>query len=331
MRIYRFMPFMCLCCVVLLASTGCGSRATGGATVATAGPTEAVIDMPALVIDLGADGVPSIGGLSVIDVAALADLDEATIDSLTLDPNMVAYLTDSNIQHIQVDNSPDGIFILVNGQPIPSLVWDDESLVATAEVMERLGVGVNLLDKVLPLVRNVGVGVILRFPLAADATPIPPVVHSAESAAAASRQAQQQFLKVMGTAPKLRLTVHYDASGAWMVGNSSQAAWEQIAPIPWDALNLPPDIVQVMMEAGIESIGLGTNAAGIFLSVNGEPLPHVAWDHGELRHVLELAKQLQLFDQALSDVPNVDTLISMFEQLLPVVQTTEIDLVVNFP
>ena len=61
-------------------------------------------------------------------------------------------MVNSQIQHIQIDNTPEGLLILINGKPIPSLGWDGESLVATAEVMEEFGADVvPLLDKILPL------------------------------------------------------------------------------------------------------------------------------------------------------------------------------------
>ena len=57
---------------------------------------------------------------------------------MTLDQATIERLASAGIQHIQITNTPSGLRILVNGQPLPSLVWDANSLDALLEILKPL-------------------------------------------------------------------------------------------------------------------------------------------------------------------------------------------------
>ena len=320
----RSVVLMSLLLVVLLVVAGCGPRATGGQLAASAGADQVVIDLPALVVDVQADGSASVGGQSLADLGALIGQD---LSALTFPVDTVAFLTASNIQHIQIDNTANGLLILINGQAIPSLAWDGEKLVATAEVLDILGGGVALLDKVLPLVRNLGIGITLRLPIAAGEAAIPLVVVDDE-VAARSMAAQQEFLAAVGTPPTFQIAVTYAPDGTWTVMNMTQAEWSQVmGMVPWEALNLPAELVQGASAAGIDTVGLSTNSDGIFISINGKTLPYISWADGRINYVLTLAEQTGL----LGDDPNIAQIIDTVEALLPAVQASNVSLIVTFP
>lgn len=325
----KFTIFTGLLLSAALALTACGPRATGGelARAAVEDAAQIVVDLPALVIDVDNSGQVSLGGVAVSDLGGLVGQD---LSALSFPPDTVSFLTASNIQHFQIDNTPNGLLILVNGTPIPSLAWDGESLVATAEVLETLGAGVTLLDKVLPLVRNLGVGVIIRLPLAEGATPVPMVVTDSEVARQAM-EAQQEFLDAVGMPPTFQLIVNYSPDGTWSVGDLSQAEWSAIAPIPWDALNLSPEMVQAASASGIEEIGFATNPEGIFISVNGRTLPHITWAEGRVNHVINLAAQTGMLDMVLGTDPETSALLETVQSLLPAVQASDVNIKVVFP
>jgi hypothetical protein len=324
----RTMVLMSLLLVALLVVVGCGPRATGGQLAASAGQDQVVIDLPALVVDIQSDGQAAVGGQSLGELGALVGQD---LSALNVPADMVDFFTASNIQHIQVDNTADGLLILVNGQPIPSIAWDGEKLVATAEVLEVLGGGVALLDKVLPLVRNLGVGVTLRLPVAAGEAAIPLVVVDSE-VAARSLALQQEFLAAVGTPPTFQVAVQYAADGTWTVMNMTQAEWSQIVgAVPWEMFNLPADMVQGASSAGIQEIGFATNSDGIFISINGKTLPYITWAEGRINYVLALAEQTGLLEPLLGADPNMAAIMDTVEQLLPAVQASNVSLVVSFP
>ncbi len=326
----RLTLFTALLLVFVFALVGCGPRATGGSAAAIAGGDNAVVDLPAIVIDIDAEGNPSIGGLPISALASMANIDAAELEQLTIPADIVSQLIEGNIQHIQIDNSIDGIIVLVNGEPIPFFVWDEDSLVTTAEMLETFGVSVALLDRVLPLIRTIGLGAIIRFPVAEGNELIPTVVAGDSSAAAAARAAQEEFLAAAGQAPKIQVVIDYADDGTWQVAGLSEEEWSQIAPLPWGTLTRDPGQIARIKEAGINTISLATNPDGIFISINDKTLPYISWNNGEIVHTLKLAAQLGLLDSVMGGDPDTAQLLETIESLLPMVQAADVNIVVNF-
>lgn len=327
MRRSRLTILVSIALISLIALAGCGPRATSGQAAQAADQSQLVVDLPALVIDVHSDGQTSLGGMSMADLGGIAGQDLST---LSVPPNMVDYMTASNIQHIQIANTPDGILILVNGEPIPSLAWDGEKLIATAEVLETFGAGIALLDKVLPLIQNLGIGVTMRLPLAEGTETIPLVVTDRADVEEALA-AQQEFLDAVGTPPTFQVVLTYAEDGTWSVGDLTQAEWSQLAPVPWEMLNLPPGVVQGASASGVDTIGLSTNTQGIFISVNGRTLPYITWEDGRIQHVLDLAAQMGLMEGVMGPNPDTSMILQTVESLLPAVQASNVNLEVVFP
>jgi hypothetical protein len=280
-----------------------------------------------LVLDVQPDGSMNIGGQPVTQIGGGLG---ASLAALAIPPDMVSSLTAFNIQHIQIDNTPEGLLILVNGQPIPSLAWDGEKLVATADVLETFGAGVALLDRALPLLTSFGLGVIMRFPMAEGEDALPMIAPESESAAAAMR-AQQEFLAAVGSPPVLHFTINYAADGTWSMADMNQADWASLIPVPLEMLNLDPNLIQSMSSAGVSEIGLATNSDGIFISINGQTLPYLTWADGRINHLLDLAEQSGLLAMALGDNPDMAGIMDTIESLLPAVQASDVSLRVTFP
>jgi len=314
--------------VALVILAGCAPRAGSASETraATADESQIVIDLPALVLDVQPDGSVNVGGTPITQLAGSLG---AGLSSLTIPPAMVDNLTGYGIQHIQLDNTPEGILILVNGQPIPSLAWDGDKLVATADVLEKFGSGVALLDRVLPLLTDVGIGVIMRFPLAQGATPLPMEAPQSDEATKAM-QAQKEFLDAVGTPPVLHFALTYQPDGSWTIADMSQADLEQLG-VPLNMLALSPAQIAQFQAAGINQIGLNTNQDGIFISINGQTLPYLTWADGRINHLLTLAKDTGLLDQALGNSPDMAGVVDTIESLLPAIQASNFGVTVNFP
>ena len=103
--------------VVVLIVVGCAPRASSGNIVAESGDSKLMVDLPALVIDVDDQGQLSMGNVPLAEVATM--LPPEQLETLKVDPATVTFLTESNIQHVQIDNSPTGLIIMVNGKPIP--------------------------------------------------------------------------------------------------------------------------------------------------------------------------------------------------------------------
>jgi sulfur carrier protein ThiS len=328
MRTPRLTLWLSLLSVAVILLAGCAPRAGSGQTVAEAGPDALAIDLPALVIDFDAQGQPSIGN---VPLAQLGDmLPAAMLQSLAMPTAQVTFMTESNIQHVQIDNTPSGLLLLVNGRPIPSLRWDGEILSATAETLEVLGVGVPALENVLPLVSNIGLGVILRFPIAEGQEALPTYIEESPAALAA-QQAQADFLADVGAPPKINLRVAYDAEGGWRVGDLTDTEWTNLTGVPWSALRLQPNMIQGLISSNITEVTLSTDASGIHIAVNGNALPYIGWADGELNHLIDLAGQMGLWDTLADSGMNMGEIVGMVQTLLPVVQASETNISVSFP
>jgi hypothetical protein len=323
----RSMVLASLLIMALVLLVGCAPRATSGELAATADESQIVIDLPALVLDVQPDGSISVGGQALTELGGGMG---ASLSSLNISPEMVDSISAYGIQHIQLDNTPEGLLILVNGQAIPSLAWDGEKLVATGEVLESLGSGMALLDRVLPLLANVGVGVIIRFPVAAGDESLP-LVATDDTVAAEAMAAQQEFLDSVGTPPTFALTIEYAPDGTWTVADLAQAEWSQLLPIPWEMLNLSPALIQQLSSAGISDIGLATNTDGIFISINGKTLPYITWADGRVNHLITLAEESGLLAQTLGSDPNMTAILDTVQSLLPAVQASNVSIRVTFP
>jgi hypothetical protein len=323
----RSMVLVSLIMAALVLLVGCAPRATSGQIAAAADESQIAIDLPALVLDVQPDGSISVGGQPLTELGGGLG---AGLAAAAIPPDMVASVTAFNIQHIQIDNTPEGLLILINGQPIPSLAWDGEKLIATGEVLEQFGAGVGVLDRVLPLLANLGVGVILRFPIAEGEEALPMVAPESEAAAAAMA-AQQEFLAGVVTPPVFHVTINYAADGTFTFADMNQADWEALVPGASTMLAQTPETIAQITAMGITDIELATNTDGVFISINGKTLPYLTWADGRVQHLLTLAEESGLLAMAVGNDPNMVALINQVESLLPAVQATDFSLRVTFP
>ena len=325
---------------VALVFSGCTSRVESGA-VMERDADDFFIDLPAIVIDYAADGTASIGGLSQGSSDSVYEPDPAVSDGLasilggmSLQPLWVEHFTASNLQHFRVTNGDEGILLLVNGQRIPSLIWKEESLSATADAVSALGLGVPALNKVLPLVRNFGLGVVLRFPVE-EGTEIIPLSGVEESEAVTmARLMQEQVLQTFGgVLPTIDIPILYHADGSWTLGELSDVDWTVLTSTPFYALRLPPSLIEGLTSSGIHEVTLKTDPDGIHIALNGIGLPYISWGNGEVQNVLAISKQLGVLDTVSALLPgaDLDSVFSLIENLLPIIQATNANITIFLP
>ena len=307
---------------VLLGLTACGARA-GAGTAASAADIGVAVDLPALVIDIDAQGEPYLGDIpfSQVDDA----FEPGALDMLAIGPEAVQFLTDRNIQHIQVSNTPTGVLILVNGKPAPSLAWDAETLAATADLASTALVDIPLLEPLLHLSSRLGLGILVRFPVAPGNQPIPALVTDGEGTdhGEGAASADQQ--------PSMTIPIYYEADGSWRVGDLTDTEWSSLTGLPWYALRLQTPVIEGAIAAGIETIELRTDAAGIHVGINGRKLPYIRWSDGEMEHALALAGQLGAWESVAASGYDGETLRTVLATLLPIVQSADATVVVHFP
>lgn len=325
-RRVMFWATMLLVAIVVLA--GCAPRSgAGDAAAMTSDPMELVVDLPAIVLDVQTDGSISVGNVPIAQLGAMAGADLST---LGVDPSMVDFMTAGNIQHVQVNNSSHGLMLLVNGEAIPSIAYDGDSLQATADTLNAFGMAIPMLDKALGLVDQIGLGVIMRFPVAADTAQIPLYVEGDTGSAAEAAAAQEEFLAAVGAPPRVNLPIFYEADGSFSIGDLTDEDWSALTGASLAALRLNTSVIDGLAAQGISKIGIGTDAAGIHIMINDNALPTLDWSGGKATHLLNLADQLGLWDM-LAPGMNIGEVLATVEGLLPVIQVADFDLTVHLP
>lgn len=322
----RFIVGAALLVAVLLFLSGCAPRA-GTPLAESMDASELYVDLPAIVIDFDTAGQASVGGVPAAQLGALAGVDPA---SLSLPPEWISYFTLAGIQHIQIVNNPEGLIILVNSQPVPSLTWDEGSLVATAETVKNLGVALPVLERVLPLVQQLGLGITLRFPVEEGTEAIALGQMSESEAAAQAQQAQQEFLAAVGdTPPRINVPIVYDEAGNFSVGNLSTEEVAELVGPAVSALQLPASLIQSLANAGITTMSLATDPEGIHLSVNDQALPTISWGRGEVQNILQLPGVRSLLESSLG--ADAGSVLETVQNLLPVIQTANANITIFLP
>ena len=319
----RKMTLWLLCLVVgLLVLTGCESRAGEGETAANAGDTAILVDLPAIVIDFDADGNATLGGAPVAELnPGLAALNEA------IGPDTIGLFMENGIQHIQISTTPTGLTILVNGQAIPSLGWDADSLAGSQTLLAALGIdGLEMVQGLLPVIADVGIGVTLQFPVG-DAEAIPLMVGGEGSAAETAAAAQQAFLAQAGTPARINIPITYADDGSFNIGSLTAEEITLLVGAPIESLTLSAEDVASYKGMGIQTIVLATDSEGVRMSLNGNALPHISWGDGKLAYGLQLALQTGLLG---GDGEGGD-MSAVIEKLMPIIQTAEVNVQVTFP
>jgi hypothetical protein len=319
--------------VSTLALSGCGARAGAGETAVIApltdqlGGASLLADLPSLVITYNSSGEPSLGDTPLGDLQALAPA--ALLGQLTLDPATIERLTAAGIQHIQVSNTPTGIRILVDGEALPTLVWDANSLDTLIGLLEPIEPSaVATLGSLLDTITNLGIGLVVRLPLPDGEQEIPLIVQGAGSNAAAAQEAQQEFLARAGGPPVVQIPVEYAADGTWTVQGLSDTEWQALTGLPFGYIRLNPELVQGALNAGIDQVIVWTDSEGIHVTIGDRDLPYLRWADGGIRTLLDLFIRLGIVQ---SDTIDQHTLDLALEQWLPALQSTNLRIAVHFP
>ncbi len=109
------------------------------------------------------------------------DLDALGMGSLVkLSPETLANFKNGNIQNMEIRTKPDGAYVYVNNEPLPRLIWDTQLLANAMELYGKLSPDAQLLpliQQLAPYLDRTDLGILLRFPKAADKADIPAELH----------------------------------------------------------------------------------------------------------------------------------------------------------
>jgi hypothetical protein len=142
-------------------------------------PPEPVTEAPSMTLQLevkyNEDGVPSFLGIPAEDVQSLFGGQQLR---LAMDPALIQRAQANNVQHLEVRSKGDGLWIYVNGNAVPPVRWDKKTLANAIDAWVKMNPGLsplvaNTVRTLAPYLSNADVSLMLHFPLAPGAEPIP--------------------------------------------------------------------------------------------------------------------------------------------------------------
>ena len=210
---------------------------------------------------------------------------------------------------------------------MPYLVLDDQTRESVGELLKLAGVEDKMATNVQNLLSNkvisrLGVPLVVKLPVPEGQAEIPvrgkgpvPLVNTDEARSAV-------------TAPSLiaHVDVAVDDQGVPTIAGSSmsemQDAFESAGlPVDLSGVRIDPATVSDLTGRGVHLIQLETQPEGLYLYVNGNRLPRVAYDQARLQNALDLYGKLQ------PESPNVPLL----EFFGPYIQPADVELSVSLP
>lgn len=298
--------------VVSLILSACGPAMSPSTSPKTARGDTFLLALPRLEIEFDKDGNPTVLGMKLADVGVMLGQD---LSGIRLDPFLVGWMTTTNIQHIEMRQTGDGMAVVVNGKPMPHIAWNDQSLERALQLAEVFAPGnenqFNAIRKLLPIVSRLGLDVVIRFPLQSGAKAIPLADPAVVMAKANPVKDPASLI--------LWFDIRYDAQGVPAVlGITGYDLADLGLPLPV-ALDQP--MVRSLQSKNVQALELRTKPDGLYIYLNNEPLPNLAWDRQLLKNVAELYAQMN------PESPVIPTV----NQLVPGLDTLDIGILVYFP
>jgi sulfur carrier protein ThiS len=294
---------------------GCGPAVMPQNTQTESGE-QFVVALPQIVIDFDAAGNPSIMGMSLTDAGKMVgqDLSGLGIGNMYITPQikLIDSLIAANVQNIELRQTGDGVAVVVNGMALPHIAWTDTSLQQATDVAAMFNIqGLDVIKKVLPIVRRLGVNVALRFPPAPGVEAIP---LSDPNVPLPTPKADDDPASVIA-----KMEVKYDDQGVpSIMGISARDLQAMGLNMP---LALAPSVIEALKANNVQSMELSSKPDGIFIYANGVALPNLSWDNTMLMNAAELYGQMN----------PTSPYVAAVKQFLPAVNNVNIDLLLHFP
>ena len=295
--------------VFTLLLAACGPAMKPSTDAVTASGEVFMLALPQLVVDFDTEGSPSVMGLKLDDVGKMVNMD---LSSLRLNKYYIDWMMAANVQHIEMRQTGDGLALLVNAQPMPHIAWTDASLQQLTELGALFNIqGTDVIKRFLPIVRRLGVDIALRFPVSPTAKAIPMATPEVSGAPATPEKVE--------ASAAIFFEVVYDADGVPSILGISARDLQSLN------LDLPVAIeintLRMLQSKNIQTVELRSKADGLFIYINGNPLPNLVWNTTLLTNAANLYAQLN----------PTSPVNDMVKQLAPTVNKLDIGIMVHFP
>ena len=302
--------------LIALAPTGAAWAAPAAAPLGQGGEPAFKLDLPRIVVTVDKDGYPSIFGLSVQDIQRMTGMD---MSMARLPADLLQMMTDAGVQNFEVTINGQGVFLYANGKPLPYLVWSQESLANLASVLAAFQVPqAALVGEVAPFLQYISISLAVQFAVPEGVTAAslrnPKDLMLVDAAAAASEVAEKQFIV-------LHALVDVDAEGVPSIMGVSTRRLQELTGMDMSTAVVPANLMAQLSAGGVQHVQVQTLPSGLFLYLNGKPLPNLAWDAAHLATLAELLPKLMA----------AQPWAPLAGQAVPTLQATDVQLTVRFP
>jgi hypothetical protein len=256
--------------VVTMMLVSCGPAAQPTPSTQAQAPEPFMLALPRIVVNIDNAGTPSLLGLT----PAMFGMDAKAPQ------NLVDMAISSGIQHIEVRTLGRGLALYVNGKPLPHIGWDDPALEQAADLAQVFtGQDMSALKQLLPVVRRLGLDIVVRFPNKAGAADIP-FISLEEGAQAVPKPSEGPSTAV------IKLDAKIDEKGFPSIFDLTAGDLATLG------LSLSPvldaDTLARLQAANIQHLLIRTRPGGLFIYVNGKALPHLVWDQRFIANAAEV-------------------------------------------
>lgn len=358
----------CLLAALLLPAllVGCGESDDRSELEDSVARVESVLGtvsrvLPAIPVDIGTDGrverIASFPAASVNDF--FEDLTGTPLVGriVFFDEDYLEWFDRSNIQHATIATRPEGLFLMVNGRPLPHLAWNAETLDNLVKVLGRFqddgsdafslmsSDGYEALEVLLPVASRVDMRFDLRFPDLPKVGPKDrrPIALPASDAIDKMLESESLDFKPLESVDVALSFEPYAIEGVeigWvpaLFGFSTVDAqklsrgWDLggDGPIDIPRLMLRKDIRERIEREQIRSLAVEMREEGLFARVDGALMPHLAWNESSLTNVSRLLAGLYPLDKA--DLPDDAAWVPLARATAAMFNDYELGIRMDFP
>ncbi|MEZ4618194.1 MAG: hypothetical protein R2867_22135 [Caldilineaceae bacterium] len=240
--------------------------------------------MPSIPVKVQANGNITVFGLAVAN-----------------NPALLQQLQTANVQKLEVRVGYNGIHVYANGNDLPYIKWDADSVATLQDVIRSAPIQNNTIIANVPILRQIGMGATVT--LAGTDT-------NTFTRWSGETTAQAEITE--SPIGPFQLVIAFDESGNLSIGGLSASALGLNGPL------LDANTLGMLQSYGIDNLQVHTQPNGIDLSMNGRPLPSIAYDSNSLTNVMPLVQGF------------APDLAPTLESTLPMLQNAAVDVAVSF-
>lgn len=267
------------------------------------------IALPRIVIDIDAEGNPSLLGINPTMLGFLG-IDTA---AMRIPKDTVELMIQADVQHLEVASVGDRIVLVANGKLLPHLGWNAQSLKKLMDVLDVFQVqNAQLIRTLAEPITRLGLDVVVRFPVAPGAAAIPLAEQSTVYKLALTPHTDPPSLVT-------KFEVRFDEEGRPSILGVKAA--DLMGSQAGDIRILQQDTLDKLRQGNIQHIELRTKPESAYIYVNGEALPQLIWDSALLANLVELLGKL---------APDM-ALLPLIQALAPYADRADIGILLHFP